>query len=198
MFFKSHRFIGSFPEVKQCPQEGVPEFAFAGRSNVGKSSLLNYLANVRGLARISQTPGKTQLINYFMIDEAWHLVDLPGYGYAKVPKTIRSGFQKMITDYIAQSESLKCLFLLIDARVPPQEADLEFTNKLGQLGIPFVLVFTKADKYPSTRFKKNIEDFKKEMLKSWDPLPQIFITSAEKKIGRDALVEFIQDVMKGE
>lgn len=191
MFLKSPRFIGSFPSVAQTPKTGHPEFAFAGRSNVGKSSLINYLVNVRNLARISQTPGKTQLINYFLVDEKWYLVDLPGFGFAKVSKEKRFSFQKMITDYLIQSEALHCVFLLIDSRIPPQRSDLDFANWLGKCQIPFVLVFTKADKYPSAQFKTNIEAFKQEMLKNWDELPQIFITSARNKKGRDELIKFI-------
>ncbi len=195
MFFKSHRFIGSYPSIEGCPKTGLPEFAFAGRSNVGKSSLINFLANVRSLARTSQTPGKTQLLNYFLIDEKWYLVDLPGYGYAKVSKDKRSQFQKMITDYLAKRETLQCVFLLIDARIPPQKNDLDFTERLGKMQIPFVIVFTKADRYPSTQFKKNVEAFKQEMSKQWEELPHIFITSVKNKKGREELVKFIDSLI---
>ncbi|MDZ4844275.1 MAG: ribosome biogenesis GTP-binding protein YihA/YsxC [Chitinophagales bacterium] len=191
MFFKSPQFIGSYPTVTMQPKTGLPEFAFVGRSNVGKSSLLNYLVNVKNLARVSQTPGKTQLINYFLIEEKWYLVDLPGFGYAKVPKTIRFTFQKMIADYLTKSETLQCVFLLIDSRIPPQKNDLEFTNWLGENEIPFVLVFTKADNYPSGRSKLNMEAFKTEMLKTWEELPQIFITSMKSKRGSKEIVQYV-------
>ena len=191
MFFKSPQFIGSYPTVTMQPKTGLPEFAFVGRSNVGKSSLLNYLVNVKNLARVSQTPGKTQLINYFLIEEKWYLVDLPGFGYAKVPKTIRFTFQKMIADYLTKSETLQCVFLLIDSRIPPQKNDIEFTNWLGENEIPFVLVFTKADNYPSGRSKQNMEAFKTEMLKTWEELPQIFITSVKSKKGSKEIVQYV-------
>jgi len=191
MFFKSTKFIGSYTGVEQRPKTGLREFAFVGRSNVGKSSLINYLVNVRNIARESKTPGKTQLMNYFIVDEKWYLVDLPGFGFAKVSKEKRLTFQKMVTDYLTKSETLHCVFLLIDSRIPPQKNDLEFVNWLGENEIPFVLVFTKADKYPSAQFKTNIEAFKKEMLKSWEELPQVFITSAKNKMGREELVKFI-------
>ncbi|GIV32913.1 MAG: hypothetical protein KatS3mg031_0448 [Chitinophagales bacterium] len=137
MFFKSYRFIGSFPSAQDCPQTGLPEFAFGGRSNVGKSSLINYLTNNRHLARTSQTPGKTQLLNYYLVDERWYLVDLPGYGFAKVSKEKRHQFQQLIRDYLIQRSTLQCLFLLIDARIPPQPIDLRFVNWLGEHRIPF-------------------------------------------------------------
>ncbi len=172
--------------------KSLPEFAFAGRSNVGKSSLINYLVNVKNLARVSQTPGKTQLINYFRVDDKWHLVDLPGFGFAKVSKEKRITFQVMITDYLTKSEMLNCVFLLVDSRIPPQQNDLDFANWMGENQIPFVLVFTKADKYPSAQVKSNIEAFKKAMLERWEELPQIFITSAKKKAGREELMKFIQ------
>jgi len=191
MVLKSPKFIGSFTGIEQCPKTGLPEFAFCGRSNVGKSSLINYLVNVRNLARVSQTPGKTQLINYFLVDDRWHLVDLPGFGFAKVSKEKRFTFQKMITDYLTKSERLQCVFLLIDSRIPPQQSDLDFADWLGSSQIPFVLVFTKADKFPSARFKTNIEAFKKAMLEHWEELPQIFVTSAKSKLGREELLRLI-------
>lgn len=194
MFFKSPQFIGSYPSVTLAPKTGLPEFAFVGRSNVGKSSLLNFLVNVKNIARVSQTPGKTQLLNFFLVEEKWYLVDLPGFGYAKVPKTVRFTFQKMISDYLTTSESLQCVFLLIDSRIPPQKNDLEFTDWLGESQIPFVLVFTKADNYPSGRSKQNIEAFKTAMLKRWEELPQIFITSTKSKTGREDIVKFVHSV----
>lgn len=196
MIFKSPQFIGSYPSVAQQPKTGLPEFAFVGRSNVGKSSLINYLTNVGNLARVSKTPGRTQMLNYFMVDSRWYLVDLPGFGYAKVPKAIRSGFQKMITDYLAKSETLQCVFLLIDARIEPQQNDLDFTDWLGENEIPFVLVFTKADGYPGGKYKANIEAFKRAMLKHWDEVPRVFITSVKSKLGRDEIVGFVEGVVK--
>lgn len=149
---------------------------------------------MKNLARVSQTPGKTQLINYFLVDDRWHLVDLPGFGFAKVSKDKRLSFQKMITEYLTKSEMLQCVFLLIDSRIPPQKNDLDFVNWLGANEIPFVLVFTKADKYPSLQVKANIESFKQAMLESWEELPQIFITSARNKTGREELLKFIDSV----
>ena len=196
MFFKSRKFIGSFTKATDIPKTGLPEFAFAGRSNVGKSSLINFVAHVKNLAKVSQTPGKTQLINYFLIDEEWYLVDLPGYGFTKGSKSKRSIFQKMIDEYLAESETLKCVFLLIDSRIPPQESDLAFADQLGEWQIPFVLVFTKADKYPSGKAKANIEAFKDAMSESWDELPQMFVTSSKGKMGREEIVRFIDEVLK--
>lgn len=194
MFFKSAKFIGSYTSVEQRPKTGLPEFAFCGRSNVGKSSLVNYLVNVKNLARVSRTPGKTQLINYFLVDEAWYLVDLPGFGFAKVPKERRFSFQQMITEYLVKSDTLQCVFLLIDSRIPPQKSDIEFANWLGESQIPFVLVFTKADKYASAQCRVAMETFKNELLKSWEELPQVFVTSARNRKGRDELVQFILSV----
>src|ERR1051325_5831958 len=194
MIFKSPQFIGSYPSVEQQPKTGLPEFAFAGRSNVGKSSLINYLVNVKNLARVSKTPGKTQLINHFLVDDSWYLVDLPGFGFAKVSKEKRFSFQKMIANYLIKSDALQCVLLLIDSRIPPQKNDLDFVNWLGENQIPFVLVFTKADRYPSAQFRTNIESFKTEMLKTWEELPQIFITSAKNKKGREELVKFVQSI----
>jgi len=198
MFFKNAKYVGSFVKLSQCPKTDFLEFAFVGRSNVGKSSLINLLTHSTKLAKISRTPGKTQTINYFLIDERWYLVDLPGYGYAKVSKNLRHSWGKMIANYIANRESLFCLFVLIDSRISPQNIDREFIIWLGEIGIPFVLVFTKADKYPARDVKQRIEDFKTEMLESWESLPQIFITSATKKKGANELVQFIDDTLAKE
>lgn len=192
MFFKNAKYVGSFVKLSQCPKTGLSEFAFVGRSNVGKSSLVNLLTNSKQLAKVSGTPGKTQTINYFEVDERWYLVDLPGYGYAKVSKNLRQSWSKMIASYIINRASLFCLFVLIDSRIPPQKIDLEFITWLGENGIPFVLVFTKADKYPVREVKMNIEEFKKEMLKTWETLPELFITSATKRKGSAELVRFIE------
>jgi len=195
MFFKSKKYVASYVKLEQCPKTGFPEFAFVGRSNVGKSSLINYLTNSKQLAKISRTPGKTQTINYFLIDENWYLVDLPGFGFAKVSKKQRGTWDIMIRTYLLNRETLQCLFLLIDSRIPPQSIDLEFVSWLGKNEIPFVIAFTKADKYPSKAVKKNIEAFEAEMLKTWDSLPDIFITSATKKAGGEDILKFIGNVM---
>jgi GTP-binding protein len=187
MNIKTATFIGSYEKLEQCPKQPLPEFAFIGRSNVGKSSLINYLCNKRNLAKTSQTPGKTRLLNFFLINENWRLVDLPGYGYAKISKKEIARIDKMIKKFLTERKFLTCVFLLIDSRVPTQKIDLEFADWLGENLIPFVLVFTKTDKVKVTY----TEQFKSEMLKSWESLPDIFITSAEKGTGREAILTFI-------
>ncbi len=187
-------FTGSFPNYRQCPNGLMPEYAFIGRSNVGKSSLINMLTNRRSLARVSSTPGKTQLLNYFLIDKKWFLVDLPGYGYAAVSKKKRREFEQMINQYLQRREMLQCTFVLIDLRIPPQAKDLEFMNWLGANAIPFVIAFTKADKLKKKEITQNLERFKEEMLKQWEELPTYFVTSAVKKEGRDEVLEFIEQL----
>ena len=173
----------------------MPEFAFIGRSNVGKSSLINRLTNHGSLAKTSATPGKTQLINHFIINNNWYLVDLPGYGYAKASKVSRRKFSNLITDYIAHREQLTLLFVLLDARLEPQAIDLDFINKLGEGGIPFALVFTKADKLGAGSLSANVAHYKKVLLESWDELPPVFITSSEKGQGREELLKYIENVI---
>lgn len=187
-------FVGSFTREGDCPKTGKLEYAFIGRSNVGKSSLINMLSGRKSIAKVSSTPGKTQLLNFFEIDASWYLVDLPGYGYAKISKTKREQWRKMIQRYLETRSTLVCTFLLIDSRIPLQKNDLEFANYLGNAQIPFVIVYTKIDKVKGTSHIEKIEAIEKEMLEHWEELPQRFMTSAEKKIGREEILDFIQTV----
>jgi GTP-binding protein len=196
MIIKTAEFVMSNSKVGYCPQREIPEYAFIGRSNVGKSSLINMLTNHSKLAKTSGTPGKTQLINHFLINDAWFLVDLPGYGYAKVSKTLRAVFSKIITNYLTKREQLLCLFVLLDCRLKPQKADLEFMEFLGINGIPFVMVFTKADKLKPSALQENLAHYKNIMLETWEELPEIFVTSAILKTGRDELLSFIEKTNK--
>jgi GTP-binding protein len=186
-------FICSNTRVDLCPQEAIPEYAFIGRSNVGKSSLINMLVERKKLAKTSSTPGKTRLINHFKINNQWFLCDLPGYGYAKVSKKDRESFAKMIEKYATQRSNLVCFFVLVDARIPPQQLDLDFIEWLGDSNLPFVIVLTKVDKINQTGKSKNLELLKKELLQSWDELPLIFETSATKGTGKDQVMKFIND-----
>ncbi len=201
MEFISAKYLVSSPGYKDCPPPDRPEFAFIGRSNVGKSSLINMLANRRDLAKISATPGKTQLINHFEViashKKPWYLVDLPGYGYATVSQKTRHNFSNMIESYIRKRPNLVCLFVLVDSRLAPQAIDLEFLNKLGEWGTPFVLVFTKADKKKPGAIQANIELFMKEMKATWEVLPPFFLSSARDKTGREEILDYIQDLSKG-
>lgn len=192
MFIKSANYLGGYEKIKQCPTDGRPEFAFMGRSNVGKSSLINMLCNRNKLARVSGTPGKTRLMNYYLINDKWYLTDLPGIGYAKVSKKQRGEWEKMIQDYLNKRKELQVVFFLVDGRLEPQKNDLEFINKMGAAGVPFVIVFTKADKPKQRELQKNISRFKKAMLKDWEAVPEIFVTSSEKKSGREALLSYIE------
>ncbi len=194
MKIKSAQFIISNTNVAKCPKELIPEYAFIGRSNVGKSSLINMLVDNKNLAKTSGKPGKTQLINHFKINDNWFLVDLPGYGYAKVSKTQRAKFQKFITDYFLKREQLTCSFVLVDARHTPQKIDLEFMQFLGEHGIPFCIIFTKSDKLKPSQLNRNIQIYEQEMLNVWEEMPQHFITSASAKVGRDELLDFIATV----
>jgi GTP-binding protein len=171
----------------------MPEYAFIGRSIVGKSSLINMLVNRKGLAKTSGKPGKTQLINHFLINDSWYLVDLPGYGYASVSRSTREDWEKFIRQYILHRPNLMCLFVLLDSRIPPQKVDMEFMNWLGENEIPFVMVFTKIDKLSKKKFSDNISNYHQEMGMTWDALPQSFYTSAELKEGREELLKFISD-----
>ncbi len=184
-------FVKSAPKWADCPEPNMPEYAFIGRSNVGKSSLINMLAERKDLAKTSGTPGKTQLINMFLMQESWYLADLPGYGYAKVSKVKRGQFEKMITNYLTQRPNLVNTFVLIDCRIPPQKIDLEFMEWLGENQIPFSIVFTKIDKISSAALQKGLLNYKKEMLKTWESLPQIFTSSATGRIGRMELLNYI-------
>lgn len=193
---KTAVFEKSSSGLSQCPEDGLPEFAFIGRSNVGKSSLINMLANRKDLAKTSGTPGKTQLINHFLVNDAWHIVDLPGYGYAKVSKGIRKDFQQLITSYLSKRETLVVVFLLIDSRHEPQKIDLEFMEWLGHNQVPFAVVFTKIDKCSSTELNKNLVKYKKRLLQDWEALPQIFTSSASSKIGRNELLAYISNLFE--
>ena len=194
MKIKQAEFLCSNTDYTKCPLPDKPEYAFIGRSNVGKSSLINMLTNQKKLAKTSGTPGKTQLINHFLINEKWYLVDLPGYGYAKVSKTQREKWQKFIQDYLLNRENLVCLFVLIDSRIEAQKIDLEFMEWLGLKQVPFAMVFTKTDKLSSSQLIKNLKAYQQTMLKRWDVLPGIFTTSSESKQGREELLGYIGEL----
>lgn len=192
----SAEFIKSSKLIEDCPEGNKPEYAFIGRSNVGKSSLINMLTNKKGLAKTSSTPGKTQLINHFLINDNWYLTDLPGYGYAKASKTNRAAFSKMIEKYVLSRKNLVNLFVLIDARHLPLKIDIDFINWLGESGIPFSLIFTKLDKVTQKEFSFNFKKYSQELRKTWDDLPEIFKSSSEKKIGKEEILSFIEDTNK--
>ena len=192
---KDAKFILSSPDLKRCPAPKLPEFAFIGRSNVGKSSLINMLVNRKNLAKTSITPGKTRLINHFLVNENWYLVDLPGYGYAKVSKEKRSEFQKTTLEYIAKRKTLYCLYVLIDSRIPPQPIDIRFVTWLGKNEIPFIIIFTKTDKIAQKEWQQNVDEFKNALKENWDALPQMIYSSAVKKIGRDEILSSIHEAL---
>lgn len=184
-------FKGSFPNFAQGPKEEAPEFAFIGRSNVGKSSLINMLCGKKELAHTSQKPGKTQLLNYYLINQKWFIVDLPGYGYAKISKGKRKEWQKMIQDYLVRRPTLCCAFVLVDSNIPPQMVDVEFINWLGEMHVPFVLVYTKTDRLKPQELEANLEAIQNKLLEYWNELPQQFSTASNKGIGKDEILEFI-------
>ena len=192
MIIQQADYFTSNVDYRACPAPDLPEFAFIGRSNVGKSSLINMLTQRKNLAKTSQTPGKTQLINHFLINNAWYLVDLPGYGYAKITKSERVKWESMTYDYLRYRPNLVCTFVLIDSRHDPQRIDLEFMEQLGEEGIPFHIVFTKADKVKKSELDGQIARYKKKLLETWEELPPTFLTSAEKGEGREPLLEIIQ------
>ena len=194
MQIKSAEFIMSNSDVAKCPATRIPEYAFIGRSNVGKSSLINMLMQRKSLAKTSGRPGKTQLINHFLINKNWHLVDLPGYGYARVSKSSKKVFQKFITDYFLKREQLVCAFVLIDCRHDPQPIDLQFLEWLGQQQIPFSIIFTKADKLKPNALKRNVDAYKQKLLESWEALPPCFITSSSNSTGREEVLQYIDDI----
>lgn len=194
MEIKTANFVISNTDIKKCPAPNLPEYAFIGRSNVGKSSLINMLCNKKGLAKISGRPGKTQLINHFIINDNWYLVDLPGYGYAKISKKQREKWQKFIDQYLLSRLNLMNVFVLVDCRHEPQKIDLEFMQWLGENGIPFSMVFTKLDKLNKSQQAKFLPSYKKEMLKSWEEMPPVFITSSETGTGREKLLEYIGEI----
>ncbi|MCB0382384.1 MAG: YihA family ribosome biogenesis GTP-binding protein [Psychroserpens sp.] len=193
MLIKTAEFVISNSDVDRCPKDYLPEYAFIGRSNVGKSSLINMLTNHKNLAKTSGRPGKTQLINHFLINKNWFLVDLPGYGYAKVSKTAKKKFQKFITNYFEKRKQLVSAFVLVDIRHEPQKIDLEFMEYLGLSEIPFSIIFTKADKLKPKAIERHVADYCQELLKSWEELPPYFVSSSSKGIGRDDILQFIDD-----
>ena len=195
MIIKTAKFIKSSTTITQCPNRKLPEFAFIGRSNVGKSSLINMLTGYGKLAKISGRPGKTQTINHFIINDNWFLVDLPGYGFAKVSKTIRTGFQGFIYEYILKRTELSCLFVLVDSRHEPQPIDIEFIRMIGENGIPFCIIMTKTDKLKPGALTRNIEIYKNTLLEDWEELPPFFYTSSTSKQGREDVMDYIESLM---
>lgn len=195
MIIRTAEFKCSSQKLSQCPTEQMKEFAFIGRSNVGKSSLINMLTNRNSLAKVSGTPGKTRLINHFTINNEWALVDLPGYGYARASKSLREEFSDIIKSYVLQREELVCLFVLIDSRLEPQKIDLAFIEMLGENGIPFALIFTKADKLSQSQVNRNVKAFKSRLLEDWEELPTLFVTSSEKAVGKDDVLDYIETLL---
>ena len=196
MHIKSAKFIISNTDVRKCPEGNLPEYAFIGRSNVGKSSLINMLTNHKGLAMTSSTPGKTLLINHFLINEEWYLVDLPGYGFAQRGMAQREQLRQIIESYILGREQLVCLFVLIDCRHPAQKIDLEFMEWLGENGVPFTIIFTKTDKIGRGRLKENIKAYQEAMLGTWEELPPMMCSSSENKEGREEILDYIEEINK--
>jgi GTP-binding protein len=192
MIINDATFVLSSPDLKKCPKTDIPEFAFIGRSNVGKSSLINMLTNRKNLAKISSTPGKTRLINFFLVNKTWHLVDLPGYGFARVSKTQRSEFRESILNYIGKRKSLYCVFVLLDSRIPPQDNDIQFIQWLGKYNIPFILLGTKIDKISTAEYNKFAKSYKKLLVADWEEVPEIIATSSVKKTGRDEILSIIE------
>ena len=197
MQIKSAEFVVSNSDVEKCPNSGLPEYAFIGRSNVGKSSLINMLTNRKSLAKTSGRPGKTQLINHFLINKNWHLVDLPGYGYARVSKSTKKVFQKFITQYFAVREQLVTAFVLVDIRHKPQPVDLEFMQWLGQNGIPFSIIFTKADKLKPKAIENHVLDYKTVLLETWEEMPNYFVTSSSSGVGKDDVLGYVEGLNSG-
>lgn len=195
MIVSSAEFVKSSQELNQCPQPDMPEFAFIGRSNVGKSSLINMLVDKKDLAKTSSQPGKTQLINHFLINEEWYLVDLPGYGYAKTSMENRKKWRKMIEDYLLKRVNLLTVFVLVDSRLEPQKIDLEFINFLGENQVPITLIFTKTDKQSAKKTEASLERFKESLSEYWEELPKIILTSSEKRVGRDEVLETIENII---
>jgi len=196
MIVKKAEFVKSSPDYTKCPQNNLPEYAFIGRSNVGKSSLINMLTNKNKLAMVSSTPGKTILINHFIINDEWYLVDLPGYGYARRSKKTKEKFQPMITDYVLKREQMTLLFVLIDSRHEPQDIDVDFINKLGELGVPFAIIFTKVDKLSKTALNRNLDIYKKKLLEMWEEIPPLFTESSETREGKEEILSYIDDLNK--
>jgi GTP-binding protein len=194
MIVKSAEFICSNTQISKLPPPLKPEYAFIGRSNVGKSSLINMLTGKKGLAKTSQTPGKTQLINHFLINDHWYLVDLPGYGYARISKSKKEDWNKFLRTYLDKRESLQCVMVLVDSRLEPQKIDIEFCNWLGEKGLSFVIVFTKADKQSTVKTDQNVAKFRKALLATFEEVPPHFVTSAEAHTGHDEVLGFIDEI----
>jgi ribosome biogenesis GTP-binding protein ysxC len=194
MEIKQAAFVVSNTQVAKCPTHKLPEYAFIGRSNVGKSSLINMLTNYKGLAKTSSKPGKTQLINHFLINKEWYLVDLPGYGYAKVSKQSKKTFQQFITDYFKKRRELVSAFVLVDIRHEPQKIDLEFMQWLGENAIPFAIVFTKADKLTEKQIQEHVTSYSEILLQQWEEMPPYFITSSENRLGKEDLLSYIETI----
>lgn len=189
------KFKCSSEKISQVPKDNLKDIAFIGRSNVGKSSLVNMLTGISSLAKVSGTPGKTKLINHFLINDSWYLVDLPGYGYARVSKSTRGEFSKLITDYVLKCEKMHYLFVLVDSRLEPQKIDLRFIELLGENGIPFGIIFTKADKLSQAQLNRNVKNFKLTLSEQWEELPPMFISSSEKGTGREEILTFIEECL---
>lgn len=194
MEIKKATFVMSNSDFRKCPSTGLPEYAFIGRSNVGKSSLINMLTRVKGLAKTSVKPGKTQLINHFIVDDTWYLVDLPGYGYARTSRISREKWQSMVTDYILKREQLVCVFVLVDSRIPPQTIDLEFIDFLGRNGVPMSIIFTKTDKQKQREVAVTVNTYRKTLMETWETLPEMFMTSAVSGYGRDKVLDYIGQI----
>lgn len=192
MIIRDAHFITSNTKIDKLPKDNMPEYAFIGRSNVGKSSLINALAQRRGLAKTSSTPGKTIAINHFVVNDSWYLVDLPGYGYAQRSKKSREEWRVMLANYIRRRRNLVCTFVLVDSRIEPQNSDIGFMEWLGENQVPFCIVFTKADKLNKTELERNVEAYKQRLLEDWEELPRIFITSSETKLGREEILDYIE------
>ena len=186
----------SSEKISQVPKDNLPDIAFIGRSNVGKSSLINMLTHHKGLAKVSATPGKTRLINHFTINNSWYLVDLPGYGYARTSKSTRGSFAKIITDYVFKCEKMHFLFVLVDSRLEPQKIDLEFIEQLGMNGVPFGIIFTKADKLSKTQLQRSVSTYQQTLLQQWEELPPMFASSSEKGTGREEIIGYIENILK--
>lgn len=194
MIISSVEFVGSFEKESQCPEGSLPEYAFIGRSNVGKSSLINLILNRKEIARISSTPGKTQTINYYLVNKSWYLVDLPGYGYARISKVMRRKWKKMIDHYLMTRKQLYCVFTLLDSRHALQENDLEFVNWLGEKGIPFVIAYTKTDKVKKAELDDNLSQIRNGLMEHWETLPTQFVTSAVSRVGDKEILRFIEEI----
>jgi GTP-binding protein len=194
MIIKSAEYVQSVTDWKKCPSPTLPEYAFIGRSNVGKSSLINMLVRNNKLAKTSSKPGKTQTINHFLINKDWYLVDLPGYGYASISKTMREKWQKMINDYLVCRENLQLVFVLVDSRLEPQKIDIDFINGLGESGVPFSIIFTKTDKLSASKVQGNVQRFKNKLMEAWEELPFMLLTSSETGKGRDEVLQYIEEI----